>query len=95
MGFAQKVIDLTVAASPPDERRGSAAPFASTKQRGFAPGSGSALKIWAKGRTRGAAPRKCNTFSARHSHAAHPAAKPLRSDFCRLPIADCRLPIAD
>jgi hypothetical protein len=43
------------AASPPDVRRGYASPFTSKLRMGCALGSGSAPRLWAKGRTRGQA----------------------------------------
>ena len=44
-GFSQEVTFLTLAASPPDVRRGYAPPVECVQSEGCALGSGSALKV--------------------------------------------------
>jgi hypothetical protein len=84
-------MDRPVTALPPDVRRGSASPYAALNQKGFALGPGFALKFLGPKAERGAQPHESQTFAARQSHAAHQAAKPLRTDFLCKAIRDALL----
>jgi hypothetical protein len=72
IGFAPKLFQ---AAPPPDVRRGFASPAALTRQWGFAPGPGCALRFLAKGRTTGIAGYLYH-FDGEASLAAHQTAQP-------------------
>src|SRR5215207_1863036 len=63
---------------PPDMRRGSASPVRLRLEKGTALGSGFALMLLARGRTKGTALKVCGLETARHSLASHPAAEPQR-----------------
>ena len=52
-----------------------------TNREGFAPRSGSALRFLGQRPNARHSRHEGSTFSARQSHAAHPAAKPLRTEF--------------
>ena len=81
-GFAQKVVGSTVAALPPDVRRG-LCPAVRTHLRNGAVPSVRAMPedFWAKGRTSGTAVKTIKTSRRGLAFAAHQAAKPLKTDF--------------